>query len=667
MKKIVSNNRYFVFAYRIIVLYAMLFIARLIYIFSNLTFFKPIDWSEIPGFIKGGFLFDTASMAYLMGPFILLSLFGGFLPYKIESNRVYRICTNLFYIIPSIINFAVNVGDAGYYPFILKRMTRDVFTEFASDNLFKLILHLSVAFWHITLMIIVGSILLILLYQLVIFERKNTGFELKKYITKRIIDLVAIFFVSIFFMSSLKGFPLDMHSMPIEQLKASVPMTSMRASIYCKKLEHRPIVLNTIFCMFRTMSKPILEDVTYFDERKCNELFNPIYKAHPLSQSDSIYGSMKGRNIVFIVMESMAAEFTGFYNKDIKNYPSYTPFLDSLANESYTFQYGYANGRISVQAMPSVLSSLPSMEFTFVNSFYTNNKLISIANILKKDNYTSTFYHGGFNGTMGFDAFVTSVGFDDYFGKTEYNHDSDFDGLWGIFDEPFLQKVSEKIKTSKKPYISTIFTLSSHTPYTVPDKYKDVFTKGTMPMHKVVSYSDMAIKKFFDEMKKSKDFNNTLFILVADHCSVTDREEYACQPGRFRIPIIFYDPQGKLKGLDRSTIAQQTDILPTLLYLLGNYTPIISYGNNLLDKNAPHYAIERDGGLYYMIKSNFMLKYDPEKDKSEIVPPAPYVQADKNIVDNWKEDPDYNKSLDTLKAIIQTYNKRMIHNNMIAK
>lgn len=655
MQKIVSNNRYVVFLYRMIILYAMLFIARLCYVLFNINFFKPIEFAEITKLIKGGFLFDSASIAYLMGPFILLSLVGGFLPYKIEKSKAYRVITDLFYIIPSVINFAVNVGDAGYYPFILKRMTRDVFTEFASDDLFNLILHLAVSFWHFTIIIVFGSFLLCWLYYIVRFDRKEDRSTFKKIILKRAIDILAMCFVSIFFVSSLKGFSLDMYN---------VPMTPMRASLYCKRLEHRPIVLNTVFCMFRTMGKPILEDANYFTEERCKELFDPIYKAKPISENDSIYGSMRGRNIVFLIMESFACEFTGFYNKSIANYPSYTPFLDSLANEGYTFEYGYANGRISVQAMPSILCSLPSMGFRYVNSFYTNNKLISIADILRKDNYVSTFYHGGFNGTMGFDAFVNSVGFDNYFGKTEYNNDSDFDGLWGIFDEPFLNRVAKEIASSHSPHISTIFTLSSHTPYTLPDKYKQTFTSGTMPMHKVISYSDMAIRKFFDKMKESKDYENTLFVLVADHCSVTDREEYSCQPGRYRIPIIFYDPKGKLKNLDTSTIAQQADILPSLLYLLGNETPIISYGNNLFDKNAPHYAIERDGGVYYLIKRDFMLKYDPEKNETEVVAPALHVQADNSIVDKWENKPSFANSLDTLKAIIQTYNKRMINDKM---
>lgn len=640
------------------ILYVMLFVARLCYVFFNLTFFYPIESSEIVNLIKGSFLFDSASIAYLMGPFILLSFVGGFLPHKVEMSKTYIIATDIFYIVPSIINFSVNIGDAGYYPFILKRMTKDVFTEFASDDLFNLILHLSISFWQFTLIIMLGSFVFIYFYYKVRFRRSENILAFKKILLIRCVDVLGMCFISFFLASSLKGFTMDMYN---------VPMTPIKASLYCKRPEHRPIVLNTVFCMLRTMDKPILEDVNYFTEKKCNELFNPVYIARPLSKNDSLYGSMKGRNIVFLIMESFACEYTGFYNKSIPDYTSYTPFIDSLASESYTFEYGYANGRISVQAMPSILCSLPSMGFRYVNSFYTNNRIISIANILKKDKYSSTFYHGGFNGTMGFDAFVNSVGFENYFGKTEYDNDSDFDGLWGIFDEPFLNKVADRICNIHTPHLSTIFTLSSHTPYTLPDKYKNTFTKGTMPMHKVVSYSDMAIRKFFDKMKKSKDYENTLFILTADHCSVTDRREYSYQPGRFRVPIIFYDPSGKLKKLDSLTIAQHADILPTLLYLLGNDTPIISYGNNLFDKNASHYAIERDGGVYYLIKRNFMLKYDPAKEISEIVAPALYVQADKNTVNEWKAEPSFEKSLDTLKAIIQTYNKRMINDKMIVQ
>lgn len=650
-----SRYRVVVFIYQILLLYVFLFIARLIYLFANWSYFTPIDISDWWNMFRGGLLFDSASMMYTMLPFVLLSFLGAFVPYKIDDNKFYKGLTKFFYLIPSILNISLNIGDAGYYPYILKRMTRDVFVEFSGDNLWDIVGHLALTFWGYTLVIILSAILLYFLYGLLSFRDDGP----KEVFLKRVINVVgnAVTLTCIVFglVFAVKG----------DTNLFNVPMTPMKATLFCKNPVLRPVILNTTYCMIRTSKIEILKEVKYFPEDKAKQLFSSIYSANKLSETDSLYASMKGRNIVLLILESMAAEYTGFYNEDIKDYPSYTPFLDSLASESYTVKYAYANGRVSVQAMPSLLLSLPSMGFRFVNSIYTNNKSMGVPQILRKDGYSSVFYHGGVNGTMGFNGFAKYIEFDSYFGKTEYNKDSDFDGLWGIFDEPFLQRVADEISSQSSPSFSTIFTLSSHTPYTLPDKYKTIFTRGTLPIHKVISYSDMALRNFFDKMKMEKDYDNTLFIISADHCSETDRKEYASLTGHYRIPLIFFDPQGKLKGLNTSIVAQQADIMPTLLYLLGNSTPIISYGHNIFDNSVSHYALEKDADVYYMISKNYTLKYDDNNNDVEILPPTPYTQINPKDLSEWTMKEEYKRSIDTLKAIIQDYNYRIIHDKMV--
>jgi phosphoglycerol transferase MdoB-like AlkP superfamily enzyme len=156
---------------------------------------------------------------------------------------------------------------------------------------------------------------------------------------------------------------------------------------------------------------------------------------------------------------------------------------------SIVFENAWSNGTKSIEGIPAILSSMPSwMDNPFINSLYCNNNTQSFPMLLKKEGYFSAFFHGGINGTMNFDAYSRNARFDKYYGKQEYNNDADFDGYWGIWDEPFLQFVAKEIGTFKEPFFASIFTLSSHHPFNVPEKYKDLLPKGTLPIHQSVAY-----------------------------------------------------------------------------------------------------------------------------------------------------------------------------------
>ena len=143
------------------------------------------------------------------------------------------------------------------------------------------------------------------------------------------------------------------------------------------------------------------------------------------------------------------------------------------------------------------------MEESYLTSTYGENKLSSIASSLVSKGYSSAFFHGGYNGTMNFDNYTKKVGYRHYYGKNQYNDDRDYDGNWGIYDEPFLQYTVKQLDTISKPFVATVFTLSSHHPYKIPEQHKGSFPKGTMIVHETVGYTDYALKRFFESASKS--------------------------------------------------------------------------------------------------------------------------------------------------------------------
>ena len=111
----------------------------------------------------------------------------------------------------------------------------------------------------------------------------------------------------------------------------------------------------------------------------------------------------KHKNVVIIILESFSKEYVGYYN----NGKGYTPFLDSLINYSLVMERAYANGIKSIEALPSIVSSIPTlMNNPFITSIYATNKYYSLPLLLKREGYSTSFFHGGNRGTMGFYSLV---------------------------------------------------------------------------------------------------------------------------------------------------------------------------------------------------------------------------------------------------------------------
>lgn len=210
--------------------------------------------------------------------------------------------------------------------------------------------------------------------------------------------------------------------------------------------------------------------------------------------------------------------------------------------KSYVLENGFAAGRKSIDALPAVLAGIPSGELPFILTPYVSNRIQSLPQLLKEKGYHTSFFHGAPNGSMGFKALVNLFGVEYYYGKDEYNNDQDFDGTWGIWDEPFLQFFANKLDSFPQPFQSTLFTVSSHEPFQVPEQYKNVFPRGEHPIREVTGYTDFALKRFFATIRNKPWFDKTLFVITADHASISHHPTYQTAWGNMAIPIFFYHP-----------------------------------------------------------------------------------------------------------------------------
>jgi phosphoglycerol transferase MdoB-like AlkP superfamily enzyme len=299
------------------------------------------------------------------------------------------------------------------------------------------------------------------------------------------------------------------------------------------------------------------------------------------------------------------------------------------------------------------------MEESYITANYGENRLGSIASVLRDNGYTTAFFHGGYNGSMNFNVFTKHVGYSKYFGMNEYNNRKDYDGNWGIYDEPFLQYMVKTISGFKQPFATTVFTISSHHPYTIPKQHIGRFPKGSLIVHETVGYADYALRKFFEAAQKTDWFDNTLFVITADHSSLTQSKEFRTQNGLYRIPFIIYSPQ-LTKGVVSSQVAQQIDIVPTIADLLHVPQNVFSFGRSVFcDK--PHFYIYYLNEEYNLTIGDYMSKYR-EDYPIELynIKTDPYLKN--NIAATHSDKASFHFRL--TQAIIQQYNNRLIGNKL---
>ncbi len=628
-------KRLWVVLRRFSILFIIYQFLRLVFFFYNWHHFPEVNFSGMLKIMQGGLRFDLTGLLYLNLLYIVLYLF----PFKWAENRQYRKALFILFMFTNALGIAFNLGDVFYFDYVLKRSTVEIFMFAGEKNMTLLIWQFIKDFWWGFLLFFILIYLLYKWYKLFKDPVSAQAYSFKTYLSGVAVLLITLYFSIV---GIRGGFTRDTR-----------PINMNNAGAYINKPLEMAIVLNTPFTIIRTLKKQAFKPVHYFSDEEVAKIFNPVkdFKADT---------TMTKKNVMIIIVESLAKEYTGFLNKDIKGYKGYTPFLDSLMQHSHTFANAYANGRKSIDAMPSVLTSIPSLVQPYVLSPYGTNKLLGLGKILKEKGYKTAFFHGAPNGSMGFDAFVNLAGFDEYYGMTEYGNKADFDGYWGIPDDKFLQYMAKTLDTFKQPFAATVFTLSSHHPFKLPKGFKDKFKGGPLEIHKVVQYMDYSLAHFFKTASKMPWFKNTVFIITADHCNQSYLPEYNSTVGRHAIPIIFYEPDNAADVKVDSTLTQQVDIMPRLLRKL-NYTgKILSFGNDPLTEKHP-FVVNYSGGTWEYMQGDTLLQFRNEK-----VTGLYNYKKDRllkhNLINQQTKAPTY--MVKRLKAFIQQYKNRLIHNQL---
>ena len=635
--------------WNLVLAYVVYFVCRIVFLLTNYSSFSDnLTAGHLMEMLRGGFLFDSSAIMYTNVLWIVMVLF----PLHLKETPTYRkVCKWLFVVVNSLA-VVMNLCDCVYFQYTSRRTTSTVFSEFSHEgNLAGIFGTELIRHWYLLL---IGVVLIYALWRLYISHNlKRHTICWWRY---SLATLVSILLMVPCILGGMRG-----------GLAHSVrPITVSNANQYVNHPTEAAIVLNTPFSLIRTIGKNVFEEPKYFtDEKQMLSYYSPIHQPAPGTV-------MKKKNVVVLIVESFGREYIGSLNRDLDGgkYRGYTPFVNSLLTRSLTFEYTFANGRKSIDAMPSTLSSIPMMVEPFFLTPASMNDLTGLAGMLHDKGYYSAFFHGAQNGSMGFEAFARATGYDKYFGRTEYNADpkgggdADFDGMWAVWDEPYLQHVVRMVNGFKQPFVASVFTASSHHPFKVPDQYAVTFKdEGGQPIHKCVRYTDMALRKFFEAASKQPWYRNTVFVLVADHTNQNTHPYYKTDQGLYSIPIIFYTPDGSLEtGVKQGVIAQQIDVLPTLMGMLGYDKPYIAFGCDLLHTPAAQtWAFNYNNGVYQYFKGDFLLQFDGQKTK------ALYrFKTDPLLKQNLAGKLPIQSQLENeLKSLIQQYMHRMTTNSLV--
>jgi len=632
----------------LLLVYGMYMLCRVLFWAVNPQSLAAIPLAEGGGRLLGGsLLFDTAAVCYTNALYILLML----VPQPwCQRHWWQQMCKWLFVVVNSLA-LAMNLFDAVYSRYSGRRTTGSFFAEFAGGvHAGGIVGAELVGHWYLVLAGVAMIALLIVLYR-----RPACSAQTSKVRGRRLLlqCLQLVLFLFLAFAGMRGG--ISYHR----------PLSMADASGFVRQPQEVNLVLNTPFSMIRTLGKARFEVPDYFSPQRCEQLYSPLHTP------DSSAAPMAGCNIVVLILEGFGSEYWGCLNDTLEDgrYQGYTPFLDSLAAHSVLCTNAFANGRKSIDALPSILSSIPMMIEPYVLTRYATNRVGSLAAVLKGEGYSTAFFHGADNSSMGFNAYSRAVGFDRYYGLDEYCADNhfggraDFDGYWGIWDAPFLQYFATTLGSLPEPFVTTLFTVTSHHPFHIPSSCESQFPAERVPMHRCVRYTDDALRQFFATASRQPWYRNTLFVITADHTNVTQHPVYETALGLFRVPILLYDPSGTLQPRRIDFPVQQIDIMPTMLGLVGTGQSYLAYGKDWF-RCPPQQAwcFNYSGGIYQYICGNRLLQYDGTR----------VVACYNYRNDPLLQHPQTAGTADSthlrhLQALVQDYMRRMVDNNLMAK
>ncbi|UYZ60689.1 LTA synthase family protein [Hymenobacter latericus] len=587
-----------------------------------------------------GFRFDLSALLLLNFPFLLLSLIPAY-------GRTWQRTLRGVYLTLNAPGLVLNIIDSQYFKFIGRRTSDELFTitgdiERQAGQLV----------WHYWFLVPPFAVLFGLLWYFYPMPKAapapaNAANPLRRMAR----TMLAVALVAGLAVLGIRG------GLQLKPLRPGHAFVQTPPS-----LGH--LALNSTFTFIKSFGQKVLERRDYFATPAA--LQQALGASYPAPRPQPT--ATRPDNVVILLVEGFASEYNGIENPGQR---SYTPFFDSLATQGLLFREHYANGRRSIEALPAVLAGLPGlMESPYITSNFQTNELHGLGELLGRQGYTTSVFHGAQNGTMGFNVFAGKAGIRQYYGLEEYPRGAkspDYDGHWGIFDEPYLQYFARQLTQQRQPFFSTVFTLTSHEPFPVPTQYQGRFAPGELPIHASIGYTDFALKRFFATASQQPWYRNTLFILLADHTSQSLQPGYQNLLGAYKTPLLLFHPGGKLPAADVHRITQQADVPATVLDYLGfgaDASQLLPFGYSVFDNRVTGRAVFLSGNTYYLVHRDYVTELTTDNQvrlypyRTHSLPAQPLAQPPRDKQQAYGNE---------LRALVQFFTNGLLDNTLYPK
>jgi phosphoglycerol transferase MdoB-like AlkP superfamily enzyme len=620
LKPVISNSGKFtlpphiLFIFLVFVSGMVLFgLFRIILLVENTDQIANVPYGNIiyALFNRGG-LFDTAVNSYVLILPSLLLFIGYFIP---KARKFFNYVSLYFIFLFYTFAIAIHSTDIPFFAYFNSRLTNSVL-NWTEDLGLMISSRFSTATYYpyiaLFLIITAGFIwwIKIIANKTILNGQKNEN----KIYTKIILFVVFAFILFNGFRGNLnyKVYPLRVSDAFF--LEHSFP----------NQLGLNPLF--TFFDSYKNKKPRFISDKEAIQNTQKFLNVNQKYES-PVARDIRTDSVSSKPNVVVFIVESLSSHQMNRY----RNTAKFTPFLDSLANVSATFDNVYTAGMHTYCGVYSTLFSMPCIlnSKPFSSPMMQGQKLSGMPNVLHKYGYETMFFCSGDKQFDNMNSFLSNNDFDRILSKDDYPKDSEFTE-WGVHDNTMFRFAIPKMNDASKgkPFLAVLLTISTHESLSLP---KNNEFKASVPdaYDRQFEYTDWAFSEFFKNASKENWFRNTIFVIIADHGQNFD-PTYDVPLTYFHSPMIFYSPD-LIKPVKYDNIGLQIDLFPTLMGYMK-----LPYINNTLgidltrekrqfgyfssdDKfgciNNDYYMIMRDGGAdaLYKYRNNELINYLPEK------------------------------------------------------
>jgi phosphoglycerol transferase MdoB-like AlkP superfamily enzyme len=548
----------------------------LFFAFSRILFYAwhwektaQLQWKTVLRSFYEALPVDISAASYLTILPVLLLLFAGFFPFQ-QQGRVLKIYTLALLSIISLLNIAdlQLYGEWGSrlnaQAISFMRYPNEVIASASSSPLLLLL-------FMFALQLLLG----LLLYRLMFAKSAyNAQANLKEKFSAAGLYLLAIALLIVGIRGGLQLIPINQSAVYFSEF----PFAN-HASVNT--------AWNLMYSLANTGSKVKIDNYRFMPPEQAEEIVSRLYEKNKNCEPVSLVNPARP-NVVIIILESWTAEVI----ESLGGEKNITGEFNKLTAEGILFRQLYSSGDRTDKGLVAILSGFPSQPTSSVITEPDKvNKLPQLNRYFKNEGYRTSFYYGGESEFANMKAYLLNMGFDRITDKDAFEA-ADQNSKWGTHDHVVFNRALQELEFEQQPFFSTIMTLSSHEPFEVPVAPVFPGSDEATLFRNAVHYTDQSLGHFFREAKKQPWYQNTLFVLVADHGHRLPGNLDLHDPRRFRIPLLFTG--GALKNIFHNTRVEktgsQTDIPATLLSMLSEKSNDFKWSRNLLCDSTGNFA-----------------------------------------------------------------------------